>query len=89
MKGDLLAAIEDRKKFKEIVRSELAKDSPDVAALNVMLKKKIEDVSASMQNDLDLLASFYSTLDKGQKQQVMAGIRERMAARDACREERR
>ena len=42
-----------------------------------------------MQNDLDLLASFYSTLDKGQKQQVTAGMRERMAAMDACREERR
>ncbi len=85
----LLAAKEDRKKFKEIVRNELAKESPDVAALNAMMKKKIEGVSASMQNDLDLFASFYSTLDEGQKQRVMAGIRKRIAAMDACREETR
>jgi hypothetical protein len=88
-KEDLLAAKEDRKKLREILRNELAKESPDVAALNAMMKKKIEGVSGALQNDLDLLASFYSTLDKGQKQQVMAGIRERMAAMDACREERR
>lgn len=89
LKEHLLAAKKDKKKFKEIVRNELAKESPDVAALNAMTKKKIEDVSESLQNGLDLLASFYSTLDKGQRQQVMAGIRERMAAMDACREERR
>jgi len=89
LKEHLLAAKEEKKKFNEIVRNELAKESPDAAALNAMIKKKIEGVSASMQNDLDLFASFYSTLDKGQKQQVMAGIRKRMAAMDACREEKK
>jgi Spy/CpxP family protein refolding chaperone len=89
LKEHLLAAKEDRKELKEILRNELAKEAPDVAALNVMMKKKIEGVSGAVQNDLDLLASFYSTLDQDQKQQVMAGIRERMAAMDACREERR
>jgi hypothetical protein len=89
LKEQLLAAKEDRKKFRETVRNELTKESPDVAVLNAMMKKKIEGVSGALQNDLDLLASFYSTLDEGQKQQVMAGIRKRMAAMDACREERR
>jgi Spy/CpxP family protein refolding chaperone len=89
LKANLSAATEDREKFRETVRNELAKESPDVAALNAMMKKKIEGVSGALQNDLDLLASFYSTLDKGQKQQVTAGIRERMAAMGACREERR
>ena len=88
LKEHVLAAKEDRKKFRETVRAELAKESPDVAALNAMMKKKIEGVSGSLQNDLDLFASFYSTLDKGQKQKLLAGIRERMAAMDACREER-
>lgn len=88
VKEHLLAAKEDRKKFKEIVRNELAKGSPDVAALSAMMKKKIEGVSESLQNDLDLLASFYSTLDEGQKQKVIAGFRKRMAAMDAYREER-
>ena len=89
LKEHLLAAKEDRKKLKEIVRDELAKDAPDVAALSAIMKKKIEGTSGAMQNDLDLLVSFYSTLDKDQQQQAMAGIRKRMAAMDACREERR
>jgi hypothetical protein len=88
LKEQLLTAKEDRLKFRETLRNELAKESPDAAALNVMMKKKIEGVSGSLQNDLDLLASFYSTLDEGQRRQVMAGIRKRMAAMDACREER-
>ncbi len=46
----------------------------------------MRDASA-LQNDLDLFASFYSTLDASQKQKVAAGIRKRMAARDARREE--
>jgi Spy/CpxP family protein refolding chaperone len=89
LKEQLLAAKEDRKKFRETVRTELANESPDVAALNAMMKTKIEGVSGSLQSDLDLFASFYSTLDEGQKRKVMAGLRKRMAAMDACREERR
>jgi hypothetical protein len=89
LKEQLLAAKEVRMKFKEIVRNELAKELPDVAALNAMMKKKIEGVSGALQNDLDLFASFYSALDESQKQKVMAGIRGRMAAMDACREEGR
>lgn len=88
LKERLLAAKEGRKKFREIVRNELEKESPDVAALNAIIKKKVGDVSGALQNDLDLFASFYSTLDEGQKQKVIAGIRKRMAAMDARREER-
>ena len=87
MKERMKAAKEDRKKFREIVRNELSKESPDVAALSGMMKKKIETTSLGLQNGLDLLVSFYSTLDEGQKQKVMAGFRERLAARDRCREE--
>ncbi len=89
LKERLLTAKEERKRFREIVRAEFAKESPDVAALNGMMKKKIGDGSAALQNGLDLFASFYSTLDEGQKQKVLAWIRERMAAADACREEGR
>ncbi|OPY77503.1 MAG: hypothetical protein A4E64_01088 [Syntrophorhabdus sp. PtaU1.Bin058] len=88
LKERLLAAKEGRKKFREIVRNELEKESPDVAALNGIIKKKIGDVSGALQDDLDLFASFYSTLDEGQKQKVIAGIRKRMAAMDTRREER-
>jgi hypothetical protein len=88
LKERLLAAKEDRKKFRETVHTELAKESPDVAVLTAMTKKKIDGVSGALQDGLDLFADFYSTLDQDQKKKVLSGIRKRMAAQDACREER-
>ena len=88
VKERMMAAKEDRMKFREALRAEMAKESPDVAALNAMMKQKIEHVSGVMQDGLDLFARFYSTLDEGQKQKVLAGFRKRMAAMDKCREER-
>ncbi len=87
LKERMAAAKEDRLKFRETVRTELAKESPDVAVLNGMIKTKIGTVSGAMQEGLDAFTSFYSVLDEGQKQKVLAGIRKRMAAMDACLEE--
>lgn len=81
------AARAERVAFRETVRSELQKETPDVAALNGMIKEKIGHISGALQNDLDLFAAFYASLDKEQQQKVLAGIKKRMAARDACREE--
>jgi Spy/CpxP family protein refolding chaperone len=88
LKERLPAAKEDRLKFRETVRTELAKESPDVAVLNATMKKKIEGVSGTLQDGLDLFADFYSALDEGRKQKVLSWIRKRMAAQDACREEK-
>ena len=84
IKIHLSEAKEDRKKFKETIRAEMTKDTPDVAGLTETMKKKIQDVSGIMQADLDLIASFYGSLDNAQKQKVVSGIRERMAARSRC-----
>ena len=89
LKANLLAMKEGRKELRETVRGELAKESPDVAALTAAMKKKIDALSGTLQNDLDLLASFYSTLDENQKHKVLAGISKRMAAMDGCREEKK
>jgi len=88
LKANLLAAKEGRKELKETARKELAKESPDMAALAAMTKKKIESFSTTMENDVDLLVSFYSVLDENQKKKVTAGISKRMAAMDACRGEK-
>jgi hypothetical protein len=66
---------------------EAAKEAPDVTGLTKTMKKKIQDVSGIMQNDLDLIAAFYRSLDNTQKQKVVSGIRERMAGRGPCGEE--
>jgi len=87
LKERMAAGKEDRKRLREAARIELAKESPDITVLNAMMKKKIEGVSTAIQDGLDLFADFYSTLDEGQKQKVLSGIRKKMAAMDACREE--
>lgn len=89
LKANFTAAKEDREKFREIARAELAKESPDVAALTGMMKKKVEAFSATVQHDMDLFASFYSTLDENQKKKVAADISRRMAAMDRCRGEKK
>jgi len=85
LKTHFSEAKEDRKKFKEVIRSEMAKETPDVAGLTETMKKKIQDVSVIMQNDLDLFAAFYGSLDNTQKQKVMKGIREKMDGYGPCR----
>jgi len=78
LKTHFSEAKEDRKKFKEVVRSEMAKETPDVAGLMETMKKKVGDMSTIIQNDLDLFAAFYGSLDSIQKQKVVKGIREKM-----------
>ena len=84
VKGHLTSAKTEREKLREVFRSEITKENPDVAALTKTMKKKIQDVSGIMQADLDLIASFYGSLDNAQKQKVISGIQERMAARSRC-----
>jgi Spy/CpxP family protein refolding chaperone len=86
VKGHLSSAREEREKLREVFRSEVTKESPDVAALTKTMKKKIQDVSSVMQTDLDLVAAFYGSLDNTQKQKIMSAIRERMATRGRCME---
>ena len=84
VKGHLSSAKKEREKLREVFRSEIAKETPDVTALTKTMKKKIQDVSGVMQSDLDLVASFYGSLDDAQKQKVVSAIRERMAAQGRC-----
>jgi hypothetical protein len=81
VKTDFRAAKEDREKFREMARSELDKETPDMARLTETLKRKIQDTSGAVQKGLDLFAAFYGTLDAGQKKVVVVEIRERMAPR--------
>jgi hypothetical protein len=91
VKGHLSSAKEEQEKLREVFRSEIAKESPDVAAVTKTMKKKVQDVSGIIQGDLDLVAAFYGSLDNAQKQKVVSAIRERVASRGRCwdREEQR
>ena len=59
----------------------MKKEDLDVKSLSESLKKRIERFSGFMEENLDLFVQFYETLDPGQKDTVMASIRERMKRR--------
>jgi hypothetical protein len=86
IKKHLSAARKERESLRKAFHGEMAKETPDVAGMTMTMKKKIQDVSGIMQSDLDLVAAFYGSLDNAQKQKVVSGIRDKMAAHGPYRE---
>jgi len=82
LKGKLVTRFkelrEERKSWMEELQTAMNKQDPDVKALSESVKKRIERFSVFMEGNLDLFVQFYETLDQGQKDRVMAAIRERM-----------
>ncbi len=85
MKGKLEARFkehrEDRKRFMEELQSSMKKQDPDVKVLSESVKKGIERFSGFMEGNVDLFVEFYETLDQGQKEKIIATIREKMKRR--------
>jgi len=82
MKGKLEARFkehrEDRKRWMEELLTAMKKEDPDVRSLSESLKERIERFSGFMEGNLDLFVEFYETLDKEQKEKIMARVREKM-----------
>jgi Spy/CpxP family protein refolding chaperone len=66
---------DDRKRFIEELQTAMKKEDPDVKVLSESVKKRIERFSGFMEGNLDLFVEFYETLDKEQKEKIMAAIR--------------
>ena len=73
--------IADRKSMIEEFHAEINKKNTDVKALAGKIKKKIDEISEFMHENLDLIVEFYETLDDTQKDKVLDSIRERMEHR--------
>ena len=69
---------DDRKRWIEELRTEMNKEDPNVKALSESVKKRIKRFPGFMEGNLDLFIEFYETLDKEQKNKIMATIRKRM-----------
>ena len=69
---------EERKGWREELQRAMKKEDPDVKSLSESLKKRIERFSGFMEGNLDLFVEFYETLDKEQKEKIMATVREKM-----------
>ena len=67
----------DRKRWMEELQMAMKKEDPDVKSLSESLKKRIERFSSFMEGNLDLFVEFYETLDQGQKEKIMATVREK------------
>ena len=82
MKGKLVTRLkeqlDDRKRLMEEIQTEMKKEEPDVKALSESVKKRIERFSGFMEENLDLFVEFYETLDKEQKEKIMATVRKKI-----------
>ena len=69
---------DDRKRWMEELQTAMNKEDPDLKVLSESVKKRMERFSDFMEGNLDLFVEFYDTLDKEQKDKVIATIREKM-----------
>jgi Spy/CpxP family protein refolding chaperone len=68
----------DRKRWMEELQRAMKKEDPDVKSLSESLKKRIEHFSGFMEGNLDMFVEFYETLNKEQKEKIMAMVRGKM-----------
>ena len=69
---------DDRKRWMEELQTAMNKQDPDVKALSESVKKRMERFSVFMEGNLDLFVQFYETLDKEQKEKIMATVRKKI-----------
>ena len=70
--------MDEHKTMKDIIHGEMTKEDPDVRLMVDMIKKKIDDFSGFMLENLDLVVGFYESLNEEQKTKVLKDLRERM-----------
>ena len=82
LKGNLKAhfsdGMSDRQRLMEQFHEEMNKDNPNVNLLVESIKTKIKEMSDFANENLDLLADFYNSLDSTQQSIIMDEIRDRI-----------
>lgn len=70
--------MEDRKRTLETLRREILDENPDIRLITGTLKERLEEMTGSIEETLDLVAEFYESLDDAQRDKILAEVRERM-----------
>ena len=70
--------MDEHETIKDTLHLEMSKEDPDVRLMADMIKKKINDLSGFMLENLDLVVGFYESLTEEQKTKVLEDLRERM-----------
>jgi hypothetical protein len=60
------------------VRSETAKEKPDIDQVSVIIKHGMKEIQERMEMNLDIFVSFYRILDDNQQKQVLDMLQKRM-----------
>jgi hypothetical protein len=69
--------VDDKKRLMEEIQTEMKKEDPDIKALSESIKKQMKRFPGFMEGNLDLFIEFYETLNKEQKNKIIATIRKR------------
>src|SRR4030042_6507596 len=69
---------DSRKRLIDEIQTEMKKEDPDVKVLSESIKKQMKRFPGFMEGNLDLFIELYETLDKEQKDKVMATLRKKM-----------
>ena len=78
IKTNLAEAMKRRLEFHDILRDEMSKEDPDLNALASLIKDRVNHIPEMISGHIDLFMSFYNTLDRDQKAQVIEMFRRRM-----------
>ena len=79
VKTNITAALERRRGFHDMVHNEMSKENPDLNALAVEVKKRLETMPEIIGENIDLFLKLYNdVLDPEQKAQLIEMFRSRM-----------
>lgn len=78
VKANIRAAMERKESFHEMVHNEMGKENPDLNALAVEVKKRLETVPEVIAENIDLFLKLYNGLKPEQQAQLIQMFRDRM-----------
>jgi len=78
VKTTITAAMERRRQFHDLVHNEVSKENPDLNALAVDVKNRLETLPEVIGENIDLFLELYNILNPEQKAQLIEMFRSRM-----------
>ncbi len=78
VKASITAAMERRREFRDMVHNEMSKENPDLNALAVEVKKRLETMPEVIGENIDLFLGLYNVLNPEQKARLIEMFRHRM-----------
>ncbi len=78
VKANITAVMERRREFHDMVHNEMSKENPDLNALAVDVKKRLETMPEVIGENIDVFLRLYNVLNLEQRAQLIEMFRSRM-----------